>query len=242
MINDIGSVIWKEIRELMQGGSRGKFAPLILVVIYGIVFPLQAGRSWVDSYQMLVLALILPVFLVLAVVADTFAGERERHTLETLLASRLSDRAVLIGKISAVVIYGWGLTVVSLVVALIVVNATAGAGHILLYSAGRAVALFFLTFLMALFGATVGVLVSLRAATVRQAQQTLTIGWIAIVFLLAFGVRDMPTTSRAHLVHWFNGLNLTEGAIVLIVALALIDGVVLVIDAIKFQRARLVLD
>ena len=129
MINDIGSVIWKEIRELMQGGSRGKFAPLILVVIYGIVFPLQAGRSWVDSYQMLVFGSgILPVFLVLAVVADTFAGERERHTLETLLASRLSDRAVLIGKIRAVVIYGWGLTVVSLVVAFIVVNATVGCG------------------------------------------------------------------------------------------------------------------
>ncbi len=242
MINDVRAVVWKEARELLQGGSRGRFAPLILLIIYGVVFPIQAGSSWVDSYQMLALALILPVFLVLAVVADTFAGERERHTLETLLASRLSDRAILIGKIGAVVIYGWGLTVASLVVALLVVNVTAGAGHLLFYSAGRSVALFVLTFLMALFGATAGVLVSLRASSVRQAQQTLTIGWIAIVFLLVFAVRDLPATSRAHLLHWFNGLNLTEGAIALIVGLVLIDAVVLAIDAVKFRRARLILD
>lgn len=242
MINDIGAVVWKEARELRQGGSRGRFAPLILLVIYGVFFPIQAGRQWVDSYQMLVFGLILPVFLVLAVVADTFAGERERHTLETLLASRLSDRAILIGKISAVVIYGWGLTVASLIVALFAVNATAGAGHLLLYSAGRSVATFVLTCLMALFGASIGVLVSLRAATVRQAQQTLTIGWLAIVFLLVFAVRDLPSTRRAHLLHWFNGMNQTEGAIALIVALVLIDVVVLAIDAVKFQRARLILD
>lgn len=242
MIGDVKSVVWKEARELLQGGSRGRLAPLILLVIYGVFFPIQAGSQWVDSYQMIVFALILPVFLVLAVVADTFAGERERHTLETLLASRLSDRAILIGKIGAVVIYGWGLTIASLIVALFVVNATAGAGHILLYSAGLSVAMIILTFLMALFGASIGVLVSLRAATVRQAQQTLTIGWIAIVFLLVFVVRDMPSTTRAHLVHLFNGLNLTEGTIAAIVVLLLIDFVVLAIDGVKFQRARLILD
>ncbi len=242
MINDVSAVVWKESRELLRGGSRGRFAPLILVGIYGIVFPIQAGRSWVDSYDMVALALILPVFLVLAVVADSFAGERERHTLETLLASRLSDRAILLGKVSAVVIYAWGLTIASMIVALFAVNATAAAGHILLYSAGRAAAMFVLTFLMALFGATIGVLVSLRAATARQAQQTLTIGWIAIVFLLAFAVRDMSRTSRAQLLHWFNGLNQTEGTIALIAALVLIDGIVMTIDAVKFQRARLILD
>jgi len=242
MINDIRAVVWKEVRELRQGGSRGRFAPLILLVMYGVFFPIQTGRQWVDSYQMLVFGLILPVFLVLAVVADTFAGERERHTLETLLASRLSDRAILIGKICAVVIYGWGLTVASLILALVAVNATAGAGHILLYSAGRALATFVLTGLMALFGASIGVLISLRAATVRQAQQTMTIGWIAIVFLLVLAVRDMPGTRRAHLLHWFNGMHQAEGAIALIVVLALVDVVVLAINAVTFQRARLILD
>ena len=36
-------------------------------------------------------------------IADGIPGERERHTLETLLASRLSDRSILLGKVMAAV-------------------------------------------------------------------------------------------------------------------------------------------
>jgi ABC-2 type transport system permease protein len=42
------------------------------------------------------------------------AGERERRTLETLLASRLDERAILFGKLLAARAYGWGLTLLSL--------------------------------------------------------------------------------------------------------------------------------
>lgn len=242
MINDVRAVVWKEARELLQGGGRGKLAPLILLVIDGIFVPLQAGRRWIDSYQTVGFGLVISVFLVLSIVADTFAGERERHTLETLLASRLSDRAILIGKIGTVVLYGWGLTIVSLITGLIVVNLKLGGGRILLYPTGRAVEAVALTLLVSILGAGIGVLVSLRTSTVRQAQQTLTIGWVALTFLVVFGVRLIAPSTRAQFIHWLDSVGLTTAALGLIGFLVLLDIVVLAIDAAQFQRARLILD
>jgi ABC-type Na+ efflux pump permease subunit len=70
---------------------------------------------------------------VFAVAPDTFAGERERHTLETLLASRLSDQAILIGKLAACTSYGWLLTIITIVVGVITINAANWSGHVLFY-------------------------------------------------------------------------------------------------------------
>ncbi len=184
----------------------------------------------------------ISVFMVLSIVADTIAGERERHTLETLLASRLSDRAILAGKVGAVVLYGWGLTIASLIVGLISVNLKVGGGEILLYPTGRAAATFVLTFLFSIFGAGIGVLVSLRASTVRQAQQTLTLGWLALIFLFVFGAQLIPASTRSNIIHRFDSIGLVQLTIGAIGVLLMLDLVVLVIDAIKFQRARLVLD
>ena len=54
-----------------------------MVAIY---VPLQMGRDWVDSPGSL-FCLIVPLMLVGMTIPESFAGERERHTLATLLAS-----------------------------------------------------------------------------------------------------------------------------------------------------------
>ncbi|HEX7102419.1 MAG TPA: ABC transporter permease [Nitrolancea sp.] len=242
MIADVRVMIWKEFRELRQGGGRGKYAPIILVLIYGVFFPLQAGRSWVDSYQMVGFGLGISVFMVLSVVADSIAGERERHTLETLLASRLSDRSILIGKIGAVVLYGWGLTIASLIVGLVAVNLSSGEGHLLLYPAGRAITTVVLTFLLCVLATGIGVLVSLRSSTVRQAQQVLTIGWIALIFLAVFGVQLLSPSTRLRLEHRITTAQLTTVVVVAALVLILLDVIVLALNAARFQRSRLILD
>lgn len=242
MISDVRAMIWKEFHELRQGGGRGKYAPIILVLIYGVVFPSQAGRSWVDSYQMIGFGLGISVFIVLSVVADSIAGERERHTLETLLASRLSDRSILVGKIASVVIYGWGLTIASLIVGLIVVNVSAGDGKLLLYPAGRAIATVVLTFLLCVLATGIGVLVSLRSSTVRQAQQMLTIGWIVMIFLVVFGVQLMSPATRLRLEHRLSATQMTTAVIVAVLVLLVLDVLVLALNAARFQRSRLILD
>src|SRR5574339_362589 len=136
MAHDIFTVMWKEWKELLQfqGGLRsGLIGLLIMVAIFGIVMPIQWGAMWVESAASLTLWLIIPMMLAVTIVADTFAGERERHTLETLLASRLSDQAILLGKLGAAVAFEWVITQLVFIVALIPTNLLHGRGELVLY-------------------------------------------------------------------------------------------------------------
>lgn len=65
-----------------------------------------------------------PLVLTLTMVADSFAGERERHALETLLASRLSDRAILLGEAAALTSYGWLFGLVGAIMSIAVAKRT----------------------------------------------------------------------------------------------------------------------
>ncbi len=64
---------------------------------------------------------------------DSFAGERERHTLETLLASRLPDHAILSGKLLVCVLYSFIMTIIFIVLCLAVVNIAYWNGQLLMY-------------------------------------------------------------------------------------------------------------
>jgi ABC-2 type transport system permease protein len=171
---DAIAIAWKEWREVFgQRGMRGKQGIALFVVGFGIVLPLENGPAWITSPAVALAWSWVPMFLVTTVIADAFAGERERHTLETLLASRLPDRAILFGKIGAAIGYAGLMTVVSLLLGLVAVNLANRHGGLLLYSLPILLAMCVMGLLGAVFIAAVGVLISLRAATVRQAQQTL---------------------------------------------------------------------
>jgi len=87
---DAGTVIWKEWSELIgQGGLRGKRGIVHFALAFGIVLPLNNGPSWITSPMTAIAWYWVPMFLVTTVIGDAFAGERERHPLEPLLASRL---------------------------------------------------------------------------------------------------------------------------------------------------------
>ncbi len=47
MMVDIRTIVWKEWREILRGGSRGKVGLLLFVGVFGILLPLQMGRAWV---------------------------------------------------------------------------------------------------------------------------------------------------------------------------------------------------
>ena len=85
---------------------------MVVVIIFGIFAPLIAGRLWLDYPIVQWLWSWLPLAMSAGMVADTFAGERERDTLEALLASRLPDRAIVLGKVAAVAVYGWAITLI----------------------------------------------------------------------------------------------------------------------------------
>lgn len=245
MITDTWTVMWKEWKELLtlQAGLRGgKYGLFLLIVILGVFLPWQQGRFWVEVPAFLLVWTWYPLFLVAAVTADSFAGERERHTLETLLASRLSDRDILLGKLFAMVSYGWSITLVCWLVGLVTVNVTSGSEKLLLYPLNTVLGFFALTFLSAGLGAGAGILVSLKASTVRQAQQSLTLTIMALLLVPVFGLQLLPDTWAEWLYTTVSEWDLTSVVLAGIGALTLIDATLIAVSMGRFKRSRLISD
>jgi ABC-2 type transport system permease protein len=244
MISDILTIMWKEFRELIlqRSGLRGGgIGVLIVLAVFGVLIPLQSGPDWLTSSTTILLWAWVPFILVNSVVADSFAGERERHTLETLLASRLSDRAILIGKICSAIAYGWGITLLGILVALVVVNVVFNSGHLLFFPLPNGLAIFIFSFLVAWLAAGLGVLVSLRASSVRQAQQTLSLAFL--VFLIPLLLLPLlPQNMQINVSNALQAFDFQSAALIAGAALLVIDLVLLGMANLRFKRARLILD
>jgi ABC-2 type transport system permease protein len=246
MTADFTTVLWKEWKEMVverSSGSAGSYRPLILILVFGILFPLRMGPERFFSVAGLLAPTFFSAIVVTAVIADSFAGERERHTLETLLASRLSDRSILFGKIAACIGYGWLISVACIVAGAITVNILNWHGHILIFD--DAASWFLLLLGPPLLGGVIacaGVLVSLHSTTVRQAQQTLSVAFVVVMMGVIFGSSMLPAGSRG----WFTRILFTWSQAELVLAAAgvllLVDLALLAAGMARFQRARLVLD
>jgi ABC-2 type transport system permease protein len=239
MIGDMLTVIWKERKGLfVSRGSRMRalwnlLIPLVLVAIW---FPLAQGPDWVTSPVALT-ALMIPTLLVSTTIPDSFAGERERHTLSTLLASRLPDRAVLFGKLAVAVGYGWLVTLLAILLGLVTVNAAHGEGHVLLYSPTVAVADVVLSFLVATFVAGIGILISLRTATVQAAQQLLMT--VLLIPPLVLGV--IFSVFHKQIGNALGGIDFMQAVLIAMGVLIALDVVLLLAIMARFRRARLIL-
>ncbi len=245
MLNEIFTIIGKEWKEifLRRGSIRGGLMNLVIIFgVIGVLMPLQTGAVWLSNPLYLLVWSWLPVFMALGIVTDAFAGERERHTLETLLASRLSDRAILFGKIGAAVAYAWGIAVAGMLIAAVTVNAANPGEGLRFYPTGIFAAAFAISGLAALLFSTLGVLVSLRAETARQAYQRLSIWMIVLWLLPTLGLQFLPQDIQARLLGWLEGVNITAVILAVIGVLAIASAGLLAAAAGRFQRARLILD
>lgn len=243
-MGDFRTVVWREWRELAvwDGAwitvlSLGAFAGLI-----GVFLPWQVGRAWVEAPWVLFFWVWMPLFLVTTVTADTFAGERERHTLETLLATRLPDRAILAGKIAAAVLWVWGATVICLPIGLVTLNLAHDGPGWLVYGPGFAAGITAATLLAALLGAALGVLVSLRMASVRQAQQVLAVAVMALFVVPVIGIKALPFDWTARLMELVVLGDPATVALGAVGVLAILDAFFLLLADLRFQRQRLLLD
>jgi ABC-2 type transport system permease protein len=245
VIGDVLTVAWKEWRELLQQGGSvrgGRFSLVILLAVFGVFLPFQSGAEWVQSPGTAFYWGWVPLMLVGSAVADSFAGERERHTLETLLASRLPDRAILLGKMAAAISYGWGLVLLMLVLSLVTVNLTARTGPLLLFGWRFAIGAPLLALLGSGLAATAGVLISLRAQTVRQAAQTLNVGVLLLIFIPVLGMQALPEAWQAQAGAWAMTIGVDGLLWVAAGCLAVLDLSLLAAAFARFRRARLVLD
>ncbi|HLB47564.1 MAG TPA: ABC transporter permease subunit [Anaerolineales bacterium] len=245
MIVDVWTIVSKEWRELLRirGSLMATILPILVpVAVFGIFLPVQFGLAWVESPASLIVWGWMPPFVVMTIIADSFAGERERHTLETLLASRLPDRAILFGKIGAVMAYAVGLTVVIVAISVLSVNVAYWGGPILLLPTPFVLAGLMMALLISSFAAAVGILISLRASTVRQAQQILGFIMLFVFFLPFLALQWLPGESRAALLKAVGSADLAQITLMAVVVFVVLDvGLVGALMA-RFQRTRLILD
>lgn len=245
MIKDIVIIMWKEWKEIIiqRGSTRGGIISLlIIVVVLGILPPLQWGPSWVDSPFALLLSLWIPLMLVSNVVSDSFAGERERHTLETLLASRLSDRAILFGKLATAISYGWGIAMATVLLGVITINLTNAGDAFLIYEPRMGFGIIISSLLSAGLSAGVGVLVSLRASSVRQAQQTLGLAIMLILFIPIFGIQALPSEIQLEIANILLELDSWKVLSLLLIILFGLDIALIGIAMVRFHRNKLILE
>jgi ABC-2 type transport system permease protein len=244
MIADVLTVAGKELREIFSfGDSRGrsKFSLLVLILIFGIVFPMQNGREWVESPINIMVWGWMPFLWVSGIVADLFAGERERHTLESLLATRLSDQAILFGKLLAAMTYGFTLTWIIMLASLVTVNIGFGMGGLLFYPLDMMLAALVFSILISGLSGSIGVLVSLRTGSVRQAQQLMSTGML-ILFLPFILVKFIPKGWIEMVGNVLENLEPVQVAIWLAVVLIVVEVVLMFIAMRLFQRSKLILD
>ncbi len=197
MIADYRAMLWKEGRELVAqfiGNRLRLLVQLGIVAYFAVLLPLIFEDSWIPRHA-LIFWVLLPSALALPMAADSFAGERERHTLETLLALPLSPRAILAGKLTMQVLWAWLFTQIVVGLSLITANLIDQqpgvqwfSGQTLLFGAGLSLA-------VTVFLNSLGMFVSARMSGVKQAQMLLGLLVIGLGMATAFGLSLLPANA-----------------------------------------------
>lgn len=244
---DVRVVFWKEWKALADqlGGDSRLGIWMVAATFVGLssFAAFFAGPAWVQSPLALVNYPLLAASIAIQPIVDSFAGERERHTLETLLASRLSDRAIVVGKILAAVVPAFASGVVLFALGIAVVNLHPNQSGpmvippgILLWSTVALIGL------LPLLIAGTGVLVSLRASTVRRAQQMLgfaIVGALVIPFLV---VMSAPEPIRQEVFTTVSSADPEQMVFLALSAAAVLALTLPTIAIRRFRRGRIPLD
>ena len=236
-MKDIYSMVWKETKDFyLSGGLSNLLQPLILIFVLGIALPLSFSQDWLNLASAPVMTILfVPFMFISSFIGDAVAGERERHTLETLLASSISSNAILLGKLVVSVGFTWGLTLLSLLVAVISINLYQAQVPWKFYtSIDLFLIVIALSFLVILLAACGGVLISLKSTTVRQAAQLMVVSEILLVIVIYFAVRLIPQSVT-------NSLTSSQITLIVFLVLMVLDGILLAFSIASFRRSRLIL-
>jgi ABC-2 type transport system permease protein len=245
MIADLRTMAWKEWRSLVGGRARRQ---LLLtggmLCIWAIWFPIQmGGRDFVsDPVLMAILTITMPMVVTGIIVPDAIAGERERHTLSTLLATRLPDRAILFGKLGFGIALGWLGAPLMMAVGLVVANLVDLEAAPLFYDPLVLAATLGLGLLVALLTGSVAIFVSLRASTAQEAQQMTLLGLMVPFMVAGFGAFALFSNRdiAGQVIDFLGGPDVWIVLAAIGVAVLVVDVILLVAGDRRFRRSRLV--
>jgi ABC-2 type transport system permease protein len=183
-------VLRKELLEQFgdRSSRRGSLVQAGLMVgVLGLLIPAQDSAAWLRQDPAAVLVfLLLPSMLAVVVAADSFAGERERRTLETLLATPLGDADILLGKAGAALAFALLATVLALALAVATVNLTAHPSSLFLPGGTMLAALSAGALSAAALTTALSIIVSTRFTVARSVQQIASFMSMALFGVAAF--------------------------------------------------------
>jgi ABC-2 type transport system permease protein len=240
MIGDTLTVMWKEKKSLFQiRGSRMRFLMVLASpVLLATVLPLTWGPRWLEQVPPLAISALIAVLLVMMLIPESIAGERERHTMSTLLASRLPDQAILFGKMIPAIGVAWVTAILAVILSLVTTNIAHGRGELLFFTAPIALGSLAISLLMAILTAGLGVFVSLRAATSQEASQIL----MALILVPAMVLQVVPLLFRDQMGRVIESIDGPQVLAIILAILVVADIAVMLAAVNRFQRSRLSLD
>jgi ABC-2 type transport system permease protein len=239
-MSDILTVMRKERLMLFRyRGGRMRFVlTLLSPLLLAFYVSWSSGIRWVEQPVPVFPCALVAVLAVIIVVPETFAGERERHTLETLLATRLGDASILFGKLGLAVAFSMILVVVVLALGLITANIFHWGGEPLLYTAQSLTVTLTVSLLLSVLVAAVGVIISLGSETVQEATQTL--AGVVLVPPIILGM--LVLIFRRKFVYMLMLAAGPVSGLVVLLTFILIDLLLLAELRRRFRRSRLLLD
>jgi len=191
--------------------------------------PLQAYVYVAGNYMFAPMFLIVPLMVASVISADSFAGEKERKTLEALLYTPVTDMELFLGKVLAALVPALVIDLLSFVLYAVVVNAAGyrAMGRLFFPAPTWWPMVFWLApaLIAAALGATV--LVSSKSKSFMQTQQISGVVVLPVVALMLGQVTGLLFLSP--------GLVLLIGLVVWVVGLGLVW-----IGARTFQRGELI--
>ncbi|MEQ8674062.1 MAG: ABC transporter permease subunit [Aggregatilineales bacterium] len=249
MIADIQTVMWKEWRDLFGDLQRKstlyKVGVVVVALFFATVLSLVSEEGWTSGETSLMFWLAFPFVFTSQMVADSFAGERERHTLETLLATRLPDRAIYIGKLLTPTLMVWVGVQAWMLYTLVPLNIAFGRDGLLLFSLETLLLGMSSSLALTLLISAIGTLGSLHAPTVQSAQVRIGIFTFIIFFLPIFAfalLLILPDNVRQQIVDFLTTLGVNRGIIAVTGIIFLTDVGLVILGMRLFRRSRMILD
>lgn len=230
---------WREIKSNKQIIIPMIIVPLLFAVVlpfFIVILPILSGDSdefaefggvvgfiyYMANSQLMPSLVMIPLLVTMAIAADSWAGEKERKTAESILLLPVSDGDLLVAKILTSFIPGMIITLLCGAGIIIIVDVAVG--FLLFPDWNWIFMLFILTPLLTFMSVAINVWISTRAKDTKSAQQMggfTFVLYFAVLFAGLFGVGPLV-------------LN------VLAIILAILDVVLLFLAPRMFSRETLI--
>ena len=217
----VGSAVVFDLKELV-GNDAGKLIELFLTQVKDVGVSLETEEQQYVyvfiNYLLPSLFLLVPIITASTVAANSFVGEKERRTLESLLFSPVSIKTLFVSKVIASFIPSFLVSIISFILCGFVINGLGYPmfGTMIFPSANWLVLILCLSPMVTLMTVLLNVLISSRVKTFQEAQN---IGGIIILPVVGMMVGQA------------SGLFLVGSQIILLISLA-----ILILNAILLHR------